>query len=455
LRKETWNGGTYAKDSKQSNNISVINIVMLTPPKANASAHISAIAQKLGLIPVLLFDDFSSSVDINQEGVTYQDLISEIFGWTSRVPHKLINVFIRNNQLFVIQRGHEQRTVNLDLLEISELPTITKTLLRTSFGVTRNTESLERKTGDNKNKPLTGHWERILGNELPEEEQSEEYDQENPEPKEPTRNLPEHVTTTDNGITTDIYYTYDDDGNLTNTTTTTIGGDVDTKVIVENSYDNIKGEKLLYKEVTKEYEYDGEQWELINTKVVNHTYTTVGQQHVSSVSDDGSVGGSVTTTARHNDKPTPYDDKVNQDPHYLVDHDGHAYIGNGWGVYTYVNGRKIEVVGYAWVPDSDSDTSDTTISDTTITGTLETVKLYDSSFPVTSEAKLKEITNDIKWLNRKIQETVSINIFNHYHIFDCNDKFIFNGNLYYFLSNTFTRTDSITFKQFLQIVRWY
>lgn len=457
LSKTNWNGGTYAVDSKKST-VTSTTFIMLDKPHANAAAHAISIAKKLTLDTVCLFDDFTSTVDVKQEGVTYQDLISEIFNWSLRVPHKLINLFIRDHTLYIIQRGHEQNTITLNNSDFAQDFVIHKSLIRTSFGVTRSSQSVERSNGSNNKK---GHYEPILGSPLPEEYQDPPDDDETPpppEPTEPARNLPDHVTTVENGITTDINYDYDKDGNLIKTTTTTIGGDVDTLVIVTNHYSNINGEKLLDKETTDEYEAEyrdatnpaGESftqrvWNWVDGKVIYHTYTTVGQQHISSVSSDGSVNGSVTATARHNDKPTPFDRK--QSSKSALDNyaENHNYQPNS--IYTYQNGVKVEVVGYQWVDDSAE-------TNNTITGTLETVKLYDSSFPV-DDNKAKQITEDLKWLNRKIQEIVSGTIYNFKHIFDFNDKFVLNGNIYFLQSNFFVMTDNFTNKQFIQLVRWY
>ena len=456
LSKTTWNGGTYVVDSKKST-VNSTTWIMLDKPRANASAHAQAIAKKLTLNTFCLFDDFISTVDIKQEGVTYQDLISEIFNWSLRVPHKQINLFIRDHSLFIIQRGHEQNFISLDISDFAQDLDIHKSLVRTSFGVTRNSQSVERSDSSNGKK---GHYENILGSPLPEEYQDppEDDDENPPEPTEPARNLPDHVTTFENGITTDINYDYDEDGNLIKTSTTTVGGEIDTLVVVTNHYSIINGEKLLDTETTDEYEAEyqdavnpsGEPfvqrvWNWVDGKVIKHTYTTVGQQHISSVSSDGSVKGSVTASAHHNDKPTPYDDKKNSN--FALNNNAEKSQYNPYTAYTYQDGVKVEILGYKWVDDS-------TETNNTVTGTLDTVKLYDSSFPV-GDSKAKQITEDIKWLNRKIQETVSGTIYNFKHIFDFNDKIILNGNIYYLQSNSFVMSDDFTNKQFIQLVRWY
>ncbi len=494
LSKETWQGGSFFTDNdnvvEKDGKIVLEDSGKVTTnedPHAYASAHIWKLAGILHKFPILLFDDFISSVDIKQEGVTYQDLISEIFGWTSRIPHKIINVFIRNNFLYVIQRGHEQNIFDLSGQQVAEL-IVQKSLVRTSFGVTRNTEDLERNISNGSNfSSSKGYWEEVLGNEITDTE-SETED----EPEEQPRVLLGKTVTTNDGktstvtstysdgssettsttqenaeqhntITTVVTYDYDSDGNTTRTETTTTGGDVDTKVVVANEYDRYK---RLVIEKTTEYEWDGTAWVGVDSRTVTHSYSGSGQQHVSSTDQDGNINGSVTTSARHTDKPTPYDDKVSSErgiwagsfgPLYKVEQDGHTFFGgfmnDKLASYVYQDGRKIAVVGRIWKRYDDDD--DNATSDTTISGTLETVKLYDSSFPVYSEAKKKQITNDLKWLNRKTQETVSFDIYDFPHVFDFNDKIIFAGNVYFLESNTVTQTSDIFIKQSLTLIRWY
>ncbi len=494
LQKETWQGGNFFTDKdnvvEKGGKIVIDDTDKVTineNPHAYASAHVWKLAGILHKFPILLFDDFISSVDIKQEGVTYQDLISEIFSWTSRIPHKIINVFIRNNFLYVIQRGHEQNIFDLSGYQVAEL-TVQKSLMRTSFGVTRNTEDLERTISNGSNSSSSkGYWEDVLGNEITDPEGTDPED----EPEEQPRVLLERTVTTDDGhtstvtstysdgtsettsttqesaaqhntITTTVTYEYDSDGNTTRTETTTTGGDVDTKVVVKNEYDSYK---RLVIEKTTEYQTNEEGFfEVVDSRTVTHSYSGSGQQHVSSTDQDGNINGSVTTSARHTDKPTPYDDKVSSErgiwagsfgPLYKVEADGHTFFGgfmnDKLASYVYQDGRKIAVVGRIWRKyDEDDETSDTTIS-----GTLETVKLYDSSFPVLGAARLHQITNDIKWLNRKTQETVSFDIYNFPHVFDFNDKIIFAGNVYFLESNTVTQTPEIFVKQSLTLIRWY
>ena len=75
------------------------------------------------------FEDFTPTNLKKGEYVTYADVLSSLFGWTSRVPTKQINVFIRGNELHCIQRGKESSFFDISNLPHSR-PTINQKLNR-------------------------------------------------------------------------------------------------------------------------------------------------------------------------------------------------------------------------------------------------------------------------------------------------------------------------------------
>ncbi|MBR6012791.1 MAG: hypothetical protein IK062_03285, partial [Selenomonadaceae bacterium] len=68
--------------------------------------------------------------------------------------------------------------------------------------------------------------------------------------------------------------------------------------------------------------------------------------------------------------------------------------------------------------------------------TIDGNPLIDTSFPVADKDKLIELTDAIKWLNRKVKETVAFDLYNYPHLIDFNDKIMFNGKFYFLESNT-------------------
>lgn len=112
--------------------------------KGRASKHFEKIANLMGLECICQIDDFISNMKEKQEDVTYNDLISQLFGWSSRLPQRMINCFVRDGKLIAIQRGKETNVVDLSDAD-KTLPTIDKTLMRTlwgsgKFGITPTTQ---------------------------------------------------------------------------------------------------------------------------------------------------------------------------------------------------------------------------------------------------------------------------------------------------------------------------
>ena len=79
--------------------------------EADCSYYARQIADALGMSLDLRIEDFTPSQDYSLSGMTYQDFISSLFSWTSRLPQRQINVFIRGGMLHIIQRGHEENIV--------------------------------------------------------------------------------------------------------------------------------------------------------------------------------------------------------------------------------------------------------------------------------------------------------------------------------------------------------
>ena len=68
---------------------------------------------------------------------------------------------------------------------------------------------------------------------------------------------------------------------------------------------------------------------------------------------------------------------------------------------------------------------------------------------------LIELTEAIKWLNRRTKENVSITIYDFPHLIDFNDKIILYGADYFLVNNTARATPRIRNEQTLTLVRWF
>ena len=94
-----------------------------------ASMHAQKIAAALGLVPVCRFDDFEPENNYDLTDVTYSTLLSSIFGWTTRLPRRQINIFMRGNKLYFLQRGNEPNTVDITAIPHNR-PTIQREIVR-------------------------------------------------------------------------------------------------------------------------------------------------------------------------------------------------------------------------------------------------------------------------------------------------------------------------------------
>ena len=367
-------------------------------PSAPASAHITEIASKLGKNVSLQFTDFISTMSTTvQSGTNYAGLISELFGWTSRIPHLMINVYMRDNTIHVIQRGQEQNTIVLDNAKLAE-PTIKRKLMRMTWGSDpwSKTEVVSRMK----------EWS--------------EFDQSPYSPQ------PEESPTPEGGGGSSSY----GDDNLIKKTTVTHGEET-----VETTYEYKElgeGQKFLYKEIAKTY-ISGELVDTVETKHEPVSYT---QAHVYSTDDDGVIGGAVTNS-NFDDRITPYQQEQIA---------GGGVYGHSDGMIVHdKDGNQYLLYGIAHHQDKEQ------IGNRTING----VTLIDTSFPVDGEAMLKALTDAIIWLDRKTEESITIDVYDYPHVIDFNDKISLGGNIYYLRSNTVTVNEKIRNKQTLEIVRWF
>ena len=115
--------GTYSKDATL---YSAIRIFM---KEAQASSYAQSIAAALGLHLHWACDDFMPSQNFEDSGMTYQDFISALFGWTAKLPQRQINVFIREDTLHIVQRGREASALDITDWPHSR-PTVERRLVR-------------------------------------------------------------------------------------------------------------------------------------------------------------------------------------------------------------------------------------------------------------------------------------------------------------------------------------
>ena len=256
-----------------------------------ASLYVKKIAQILGKEAVCQFYDFATTMDTKSEGQTFEDIISELFGWTSRIPTLTVNCYIRADKFFVVQRGYEKNTINLNDLEIGSKPTKHKKILRMFWGTTKHAEAWTE-TVTNKGNIKR----RLVGNPI----------------------LAPYPTNSKNGKSN---YTRNSDGLVSHTVTWT-----DT-TRTETDYEYItlsNGRKVLHLETTQVYDKSGIR---IDYKQTYHNYLEQGQSHIVVTDEEGDEIGSVVGNSKADDRITPFT------------------------AYTFVNGQKQAVLGieYKWI----------------------------------------------------------------------------------------------------------
>ncbi|MBR3458618.1 MAG: hypothetical protein IKH16_10790, partial [Selenomonadaceae bacterium] len=123
--------GMYSKDAL------LYTAINATVSELNVSLYARQIATALGLELNMVCDDFIPSQNFENAGMTYQDMISALFGWTSKLPQRQINVFIRGNTLNIVQRGLEKSVVDISDWPHSH-PTIERKLVRSIWHSNNN-----------------------------------------------------------------------------------------------------------------------------------------------------------------------------------------------------------------------------------------------------------------------------------------------------------------------------
>ena len=78
-----------------------------------AAGHARMIADGIGKSLHISIDDFIPSTSYAGTGATYQNIISGLFGWLDNLPQRCINVFIRGDDLYILQRGKESNSIDI------------------------------------------------------------------------------------------------------------------------------------------------------------------------------------------------------------------------------------------------------------------------------------------------------------------------------------------------------
>lgn len=381
-----------------------------------ASPYLESIASHLGLTPKMYFHDWPVKPDsVPREG-TYQQFLQGLFGWLGELPHIDINVFIRGNNLFVVQRDWEQdaiadgygRIVEIhDGVEVVRVPTIVQSRRRTEWTGTvskpRGPYSSNDIVADNDQDPFTGT-----------------------------------VTFGDAELHyLDGYLQYRIEGSKR----------------TDYTYIDIDGKKYLQKE------------EIIDTEEETANKTEYEYEH-----NNGIVYLSVEkryTDGEYNVHSPDYTDAV-------IIKTTHTPMLNGfWGITT-INEDTEEVMtsldvggGAAstasqYMIDRQQEAMDTFNATTRemihrILASLFGTPIINTNFPLDSVfggSVYQWLAMECDWLNNKIEERITAEIVGLNHIIDFTDLILYRGHYYSLENNSVTVSPRGT-RQAVQMVRWF
>ena len=369
---------------------------------AKVSRYAAEIAAALGLRLHRLTDDFTPSQNFEGSGMTYHDFISALFGWTAKLPQRQINVFIRGDTLHIIQRGMEESVIDITNWPHVQ-PIIERKLLRSVWhSANNNHESGAHNEEDTAPIPFTG-----------------------------TISFKEISRTYSNGF-------------LVRETN-------------ENGYST--------------YSYDGEYLAEKRTHNADGSTSRTDYAYASTGRDVYLFKEWERTTEAVNDgkKHTEYDweDWSNEKGTERITY--HAPLGYGWYATTvYVDGVLEGSSLSQGKPGGKA--SQFTIEQSNLSlgasyasdDELPYSSLIDTEFPVVGTDYLRALTREIEWLNRKTQETITVEIRARIrsgvpdidHIVDFTERIRFEGHEYFLQSNMVELTPRLL-RQTIKMVRWF
>ena len=390
--------GAYSKDA------TLYSAIRIFVKEAQASYYAQSIAAALGLHLHWACDDFTPSQNFEDSGMTYQDFISALFGWTAKLPQRQVNVFIREDTLHIVQRGKEESVLDITDWPHSR-PTVERRLVRSLWH--------------------SGHASEMAGNAYNEEDTE-------PIPFTGTISWEEMSRTYHNGFLTS-------ETNEKGMTRYTYHGEYLTSKQTHNKDGSTSRTEYTYAETARDI-YLVKEWER-TTEPINdgkkHTeydWTDWNNKHgterltyhaplgygwyATTVYVDGSLEGSTLSQGKPGGKASRF--TVEQ---------SNLSLGSSYS--------------------RDDDDAPFT-------------SLIDTEFPVKGEAYLKELTQAILWLNRKTQEIVTLEVYANIqdgvpdvgHIVDFTERIKFEGKEYFLQSNAVELTPR-SLKQTIKMTRWY
>lgn len=424
-----------------------------------ATEAIQEIAGDLGLSADIHIDDFTPTNLQKGDMVTYSDVLNSVFSWTSRLPQRQINIFIRNGVLHCIQRGKETSVFDITNLSHSR-PTINKKFNRVLCNNPNKSDNDDEEDNDDNTQPFSGVISYTTTNCKMRYEYKNGFlvsEYINFQPTYGARNNSSHITyktydyisfssikendsTAEAGHYDDVIYYMASKTEQTITMEKTIVGD---NITTENRSETFSKTTYFYRSFKsdeiylfleeeessrKEYSSSGNAW---NKHVTNdesepsirETYhVPLGNGwYAQTVYLDGVLQGGNISQGAPGNKVSPY--TVNQ-------------IQN--------------IFNFKGVVEEDNGIND------------QLQAIVDYSFPVREQSIKKQLNADLRWLHQKIVETVTVDLVSKVasgvpeinHIVDFTERIKLDGAEYFLVSNKISFTPRKLIQK-LQLIRWY
>ena len=437
----------------------------------------------------IAIDDFTPSNIEDGSLMTYADLLNNLFGWTSNVPQRQINVFIRGKKLYCLQRGKEENSVDITNLPHSRL-TINRKFNRVLCS--NPNANANNDDDDDKTTPFSGT-----------------------------------LSFTQNGIFVEYIYkngllvkenissdATDEDGkNIRQSTTTNYSyltyqraKEIENKKFneLEELYGIQKPEGTEYKVESEIVETENEYYIYSKEK---HTVTeTYSERTAGSVTVQNTLVTKTTDTTTYSYKSLgdneiylvqehernetrEYEDELatygrrlfvyskerKEEPEVNIRNTYHTPLGNGFYAQTvFLNGLPqganisqgkpggaVSQYTFDQVQSLLNSSATTLNKDEVIADTDKLSLIVDNSFPVFGTKFKDQLNEDLRALHRTIVETVTVDLISKVidgvpeinHVVDFTDKISLDGKNYFLVSNNISFTPRKLIQK-LQLIRW-
>ena len=406
-----------------------------------AQWYVNRIKESLSLHVDSRFSNFTPESNFSDTDMTYADLLSGLFGWTSQYPWRLVNVFLRGTTLYILQRGRENSVYDITNLPHTE-PQIERSIYYSPYASNNRSNTYTSSRTKVPHDPMLDAKDP----DDPDEPDDSEYKDPNDDDTDKTVEVRfsgtisgDHISQTyTNGLCTQEIHTvdeYDENGNKYEK--------ID--VIVTRSYDgndrcthersdNADG---TWRQTDTSYTSDG------GVGLGSHANTQDGDEYgVTQVSDTYTayLGGGFTCTSTY------------VDGQFVSSSISGSGISNRTIPYTQ-NQQTAALKQGATNNDDDDDNNKSSYR--------SSGAKTDPYIPTVDHSIRKQIQSEIDAYDRSIQETVSLAIImpviagkpTMKHIIDFTERIKFNGAEYYLMRNTVEQTVT-SLKQSIEITRW-